>query len=90
MDSSDKPELGNSVRDAGLSEYVINPIIRRQTLGDVLRRTALRTPLKTAIICGTSQWIYCELDALVSRLAAGLAQIGVRHADRVADTLAAC
>lgn len=62
----------------------MNPIIRRQTLGDVLRRTALRVPSKSAIICGTTEWTYGEFDALVSRLAAGLAQIGVGHGDRVA------
>lgn len=63
---------------------MINPLIRRQTLGDVLRRTALRVPAKTAIICGTTEWSYREFDALVSRLAAGLAQIGVGHGERVA------
>ncbi len=62
----------------------MNPTIRRQTLGDVLRRTALRVPGKTAIICGETQWSYAELDALVSRLAAGLAQMGVVQGERVA------
>jgi len=62
----------------------MNPLVRRQTLGDVLRRTARRVPAKTAIICGEVQWTYAEFDALVSRLAAGLAQIGVTHGERVA------
>jgi len=62
----------------------MNPSIRRQTLGDVLRRTALRVPDKTAIVCGETQWTFAEFDALVSRLAAGLAQLGVNQGDRVA------
>ena len=62
----------------------MNPMIRRQTLGDVLRRTALRVPAKTAIICGETQWTYAEFDALVKRLAAGLARIGVLQGERVA------
>src|SRR5450830_383167 len=62
----------------------MNPTIRRQTLADVLRRTALRVPGKTAIICGGTQWTFAEFDALVSRLAAGLSQIGVVQGERVA------
>ena len=59
-------------------------VIRRQTLGDVLRRTALRVPSRTAIICGSTQLTYAEFDALVSRLSAGLAQLGVVQGDCVA------
>ena len=57
------------------------PAIRRQTIGDLLRRTAQRLPAKLAIACGDTRWTYAEFDALVSRLAAGLAQRGVllRH-----------
>ena len=62
----------------------MHPAIRRQTLGDVLRRTAQRLPAKTAVICGDTQWTYAEFDALVSRLAAGLAQMGVAQGDPVA------
>ena len=62
----------------------MNPAIRRQTLGDVLRRTAQRVPAKTAVICGDTQWTYAQFDALVSRLAAGLAQIGVAPGEAVA------
>jgi fatty-acyl-CoA synthase len=62
----------------------MNPSIRRQTLGDVLRRTALRVPGKTAIICGETQWTFAEFDAIVCRLAAGLSQMGVVHGERVA------
>ena len=63
---------------------MIRPVVRRQTIADALRRTALRLPAKTGIICGTIRWTYAEFDALVSRLAAGLAQIGVAEGDKVA------
>ena len=62
----------------------INPAVRSQTLGDVLRRTALRLPDKVAIICGQTQWTYREFDDCVNRLAAGLAGIGIRCGEHVA------
>ncbi|MCV0438002.1 MAG: acyl-CoA synthetase [Hydrogenophaga sp.] len=62
----------------------IHPVVRRQTIADALRRTAQRLPAKTAIVCGDTQWTYAEFDALVSRLAAGLAGIGVAQGDKVA------
>jgi fatty-acyl-CoA synthase len=62
----------------------MHPSIRRQTIADALRRSALRLPAKTAIICGPTTWTYGEFDALVSRLAAGLATRGVETGDRVA------
>ncbi|MFM8863641.1 MAG: acyl-CoA synthetase [Limnohabitans sp.] len=64
--------------------HAIAPVVRRQTLADVLRRTALRLPAKTAIVCGATRWTYAEFDALVTRLAAGLASIGVAEGDKVA------
>ena len=59
-------------------------IARRQTLADLLRRSAARTPDKTAIICGETRWTYAEFDAIVNRLAAGLAGQGVGKGDRIA------
>jgi fatty-acyl-CoA synthase len=59
-------------------------IARRQTLADLLRRSAARMPEKTAIICGETRWSYAEFDAIVSRLAAGLAGLGVVKGDRIA------
>ena len=53
------------------------PVVRRQTIADALHRTALRLPDKTAIVCGDTRWTYADFDALVSRLAAGLAHLGV-------------
>ena len=62
----------------------IHPVIRRQTIADALRRTAIRLPAQTSIVCGGTTWTYAEFDALVTRLAAGLAQIGVAEGDKVA------
>jgi fatty-acyl-CoA synthase len=58
--------------------------LRRQTLADLLRRTARRFPNKTAIICGDTRWSYAEFDAVCDRLAAGLAARGVAKGARVA------
>jgi len=58
--------------------------LRRQTLGDLLRRTASRLPDKTAIVCGDVCWSYAQFDALCNRLAAGLASRGVGKGDRFA------
>ena len=44
---------------------------RRQTLGDIVRRSAKRTPHKPAILCGATQWTFAEFDAVCSRVAAG-------------------
>lgn len=62
----------------------IHTVVRRQTIADALRRTAQRLPAKTGIVCGQVQWTYAEFDALVSRLAAGLARMGVAEGDKVA------
>src|SRR5437868_7811639 len=56
----------------------------RQTLGDILRRSAARDPRKTAVICGGLTWTFAEFDAICDRLVAGLAGIGVQSGDRVA------
>ncbi len=60
------------------------PVVRRQTIADALHRTALRLPNKTAIVCGSTTWTYADFDALVNRLAAGLAHLGVAEGDKVA------
>ena len=64
--------------------HTIAPAVRRQTIADALRRTAQRLPAKTGIVCGDTIWTYAEFDALVTRLAAGLASIGVAEGDKVA------
>ena len=59
-------------------------VIHRQTLGDLLRRTAARLPDKPAIASGDVAWTYRELDTICNRLAHGLAARGVEAGDRVA------
>ena len=56
----------------------------RQTLGDILHRTAAREPHKTAIVCGGVSWTFAEFDGVCDRVASGLAGLGVRPGDRVA------
>ena len=58
--------------------------IRRQTLADVLHRSAARTPHKLAIACGELRWTYAEFETISRRAAAGLAQRGIGHGARVA------
>lgn len=60
------------------------PHLRRQTLGDLLHRSAARHPDKLALVCGATRWSYAEFEALCDRLAAGLAGHGVGKGDRVA------
>ncbi|HXE20760.1 MAG TPA: AMP-binding protein, partial [Rhodoferax sp.] len=62
----------------------MSPMIRRQTLADILRRSARRTPAKTAVICGSTTWSYAEFERITERVAAGLAGHGVGKGDRVA------
>ena len=58
--------------------------VRRQTLADLLRRSAKRFPRKTAIVCGATRWTFAEFDQVTDRLAAGLARMGVAPGTRVA------
>jgi fatty-acyl-CoA synthase len=55
----------------------VHSAIRRQTLADLLRRSAKRFPDKIAIECGATRWTFAEFDAVTDRLAAGLARLGV-------------
>ncbi|NUP32384.1 MAG: AMP-binding protein, partial [Streptomycetaceae bacterium] len=63
----------------------ITPAVRarRHGLADLLARSAVRTPDKTAIVYGDLRQSYADLDALVLRTAAGLATRGVTKGDRV-------
>jgi fatty-acyl-CoA synthase len=58
--------------------------IRRQTLGDLLRRSARRFPARRALEFGAVRWSYAELDARVDRLALSLQCQGVAAGDKVA------
>jgi fatty-acyl-CoA synthase len=57
---------------------------RRQALGDLLHRSAARSPEATAIVFGDLRQSYAELDATVNRLANALTARGVRQGERVA------
>ncbi len=58
--------------------------LRRQTLGDTLRRSAERVPGRLGLACGAIRWTYAELHAVSQRLAAGLAARGIGRGDKVA------
>src|ERR1700691_2985897 len=62
----------------------MHSITRRQTLADLLRRSAARTPDKLAVVCGEISWTYAEFDRISARVAAGLAVRGVTKGARVA------
>ena len=62
----------------------MHDLIRRQTLADLLHRSAARHADKLAIVCGQTRWTYAEFDSLCDRLAAGLSERGVGKGDRVA------
>src|SRR5574337_727795 len=58
--------------------------LHRQTLADLLRRTAARFPDKPGIACGDTAWTWRQFDAVVGRVAAGLHAEGVAAGDRIA------
>ena len=57
---------------------------RRQQLGDLLHRSAVRYPDKLAIVDAAARWSYFEFDAVVNRVANGLAAAGLAQGDRLA------
>jgi fatty-acyl-CoA synthase len=67
-----------------MNDQTIASRLRRQSLADLLTRTAARYPRRTAIVCGSVRWTYAEFEHLCRRLAAGLAGSGVTKGDRVA------
>ncbi|MGE5764069.1 MAG: AMP-binding protein, partial [Mycobacterium leprae] len=65
----------------------MNPLLehaRRHGVGDLVRRTALRHPGKTAVVDGDVRMTYAEFDAVVNRVANALTARGVRKGDRIA------
>jgi fatty-acyl-CoA synthase len=57
---------------------------RRQSLGDLPRRTAHRFPTKEAIVDGDVRLTFAELDAIVDRAAAALVEAGLTPGTRLA------
>lgn len=67
-----------------MAEPTQPPVLRQQSLGTMLRRSALRHGERTAIICGGTTWSYAELDSLADRIGNGLRAAGITKGDRVA------
>ena len=63
---------------------MITDTARRNTVGDLLRRSATRQPDRTAIIDGDLRRTYRELDDAVNRAANALAERGLAKGDRLA------
>jgi fatty-acyl-CoA synthase len=59
-------------------------VVTRQTLGDLLRRSAARNPNGIAIVCGATRWTWREFDQICNRVAHGFAALGVKRGDRIA------
>lgn len=57
---------------------------RRQSIGDLLRRTAARRPHDTAIVFGELRQSFAELDTAVNRMANALTERDVAQGDRIA------
>ncbi|MFT4043216.1 MAG: acyl-CoA synthetase [Gordonia sp. (in: high G+C Gram-positive bacteria)] len=57
--------------------------VRANALGDLLHRTAVRLPDKTAIVDGDVRLTYAEFDATVNRCANTLTARGLRKGDRL-------
>ena len=57
---------------------------RQHSVGDLVRRTALRYPDKVAVVDGDRRATFAELDAAVNRAACALAGRGLVKGDRLA------
>ncbi|GAA1873894.1 acyl-CoA synthetase [Pseudonocardia ailaonensis] len=57
---------------------------RQHTVGDLLRRTALRYPDKLAVVAGERRATFAEFDVAVNRCANNLAARGLAKGDRLA------
>ncbi len=58
-------------------------LIRRNTLGDLLRRNARRNPAKTAVIFGSQSLSYREWNEHVNQVARGLSRLGVAQGHHI-------
>ena len=57
---------------------------RQHNVGDILRRSAMRFPDKTAIICGQTEWTYKAFDTACNQLARHLLARGISAGDKIA------
>ncbi len=53
-------------------------------LQEILQKSALQFPQKTAIVCGEQEITYRQLDAVSNKFANALSSLGVKKGDRVA------
>ena len=59
-------------------------LMRRNTVGDALRRTARRFRDRSALVFGDRDWSFNALDRAADRLARHFAERGIRPGDRIA------
>ena len=59
-------------------------IDRMQSVGELLRARAAAHPDRDFLWCDDQRWTYAETDRRTDAVAAGLAEAGVEHGDRVA------
>src|SRR6478672_3723353 len=57
---------------------------RQHSIGDLLRRTAQRSPDKLAVVYGEQHYTFAEFDTAVNRAAGALAARGLAKGDRLA------
>jgi fatty-acyl-CoA synthase len=69
--------------DQPLSEHLVGRA-RQHALGDLLRRTALRSPGKLAVVSGDRRLTFAEFEAAANRCANALAARGLGKGDRLA------
>ena len=70
------------IYDAGMDQPG-SPVFA-STVGQLIERSARRTPHRVALTFGERSWTYRELDTAVGRVAAGLLALGLPHGGRVA------
>ena len=58
-------------------------LVAADSVLDRLQQTAARIPDAPALSAGSDRWTFRELDAEITRLAAGMATLGIRAGDRV-------
>jgi uncharacterized protein (TIGR03084 family) len=65
-------------------ERVARNLIQRVNVGDLLTRSARRTPGAEAVVDGDRRWTFADFDAWVNRVANGLSERGYGPGDRLA------
>ena len=71
-------------RDGWILFMISITSVNRNTISDVIRRSATRVPDKTAIVFDDRTWTYAELESAVTSVARHLVSQGLEKGDRVA------